>query len=525
MRDLDHEQNDSRRREDEASFDEVLAGQIRKAPYLLISIAVHAVLALFISGWIILNSISKETHTITVNYPPALPEIEEEEPPEEEVIEPEADEPELKPNEIAEPLDQEDQEEEGDPDLNSEAPFDLDSFSIETGLGPGGGGLHGSRGNGGGPRSGRPSEKAVQAALNWLADHQNAEGFWDCDEFSHEDKYPSEPPSTGSGNPVNDVGVTGLALLAFLGNGNTMNEGQYRENVSRGVNWLKRAQLENGLFGDDIGNPTLYNHSIATMAMGEAYYFANRTPLLRKNMMKAVSLIQRSRNPYGVWRYALEPNGDNDSSVTGWMIFALKTAQDGKIPVSKDNYDGAKSWFAQMTDPGNGRTGYDYKFGRGSAPARPEGYKDRWPGNKSESLTAVALLCSIFMADATKIRNNKDYGDYEILKKQADLCVRTLPVWDDPGGSIDMYYWYYATFAMYQWGGNHWTQWQKAIEKALIPNQCTESTGYKKDDNLYGSWDPIGPWGEGEGGRVYSTATGALILEVYYRYARVAGAR
>ena len=62
-------------------------------------------------------------------------------------------------------------------------------------------------------------------------------------------------------------------------------------------------------------------------------------------------------------------------------------------------------------------------------------------------------------------------------------------------------------------------------EQALIPNQCIESTGYKKDDNLYGSWDPIGPWGEGEGGRVYSTATGALILEVYYRYARVAGAR
>ena len=59
---------------------------------------------------------------------------------------------------------------------------------------------------------------------------------------------------------------------------------------------------------------------------------------------------------------------------------------------------------------------------------------------------------------------------------------------------------------------------KKAIEKALLENQ------HNKKDNLEGSWDPIGPWGE-DGGRIYSTATCALILEVYYRYARVLGAR
>jgi hypothetical protein len=32
-----------------------------------------------------------------------------------------------------------------------------------------------------------------------------------------------------------------------------------------------------------------------------------------------------------------------------------------------------------------------------------------------------------------------------------------------------------------------------------------------------GSWDPVGVWC-GKGGRVYSTAMGALCLEVYYRY-------
>jgi hypothetical protein len=32
-----------------------------------------------------------------------------------------------------------------------------------------------------------------------------------------------------------------------------------------------------------------------------------------------------------------------------------------------------------------------------------------------------------------------------------------------------------------------------------------------------GSWDPNDVWG-GHGGRVYTTAMGALCLEVYYRY-------
>jgi len=46
----------------------------------------------------------------------------------------------------------------------------------------------------------------------------------------------------------------------------------------------------------------------------------------------------------------------------------------------------------------------------------------------------------------------------------------------------------------------------------------------RKDGSATGSWDPIGPWGF-SGGRVYSTALGVLCLEVYFRYARVLGAR
>ena len=335
----------------------------------------------------------------------------------------------------------------------------------------------------------------------------------------YEDKHEG-PSSDGPGNPVNDVGVTGLALLAFQGNGHTMSKGQFSGQVKRGINWLKRNQDDEGLFGEEVGNPTLYNHSIATMAMGEAYYFANRSPLLAKNMRRAVKVIVNARNPYEVWRYSLDADGDNDSSITGWMVFALKTAADGKIAVSKDNFDGALEWFNTMTDSGTGRTGYAFGDGGGPGgrPSRIKAYIEKFPPEKSEALTAVSLLCRIFMTDIEEVDDWKKHADYDLLKKQADLIVNTLPTWSEDGSSNDMYYWYYGTFALNQWGGKHWKDWKKAIEKALLGSQRTEKGNFK------GSWDPNGPWGE-DGGRVYSTATCALILEVYYRYARVLGAR
>jgi hypothetical protein len=66
-------------------------------------------------------------------------------------------------------------------------------------------------------------------------------------------------------------------------------------------------------------------------------------------------------------------------------------------------------------------------------------------------------------------------------------------------------------------GGTHWKKWKKSMEKAVLNSQ-------RKDGDYKGSWDPVGPWGY-SGGRVYSTATLVLCLEVYFRYARVLGAR
>ena len=63
-----------------------------------------------------------------------------------------------------------------------------------------------------------------------------------------------------------------------------------------------------------------------------------------------------------MWRYEVPPVGDNDTSVSGWMVFALKSAEEGGLKIDKTAYDGALSWLDEVTDTSNGRAGYEIEF-------------------------------------------------------------------------------------------------------------------------------------------------------------------
>ena len=95
--------------------------------------------------------------------------------------------------------------------------------------------------------------------------------------------------------------------------------------------------------------------------------------------------------------------------------------------------------------------------------------------------------------------------------------MKEPPTWREQKGrslsKINLYYWYYATYALFQFGGNEWRTWNKGMQEALLR---TQRQGNIDED---GSWDPIGEWGLA-GGRVYSTAIGAMTLEVFYRFER-----
>jgi hypothetical protein len=378
----------------------------------------------------------------------------------------------------------------------------LDSTSCVDAYGIGGGraGAYGQRwGKGSLAREGGSpgTESAVTAALRWLHYHQDRpSGMWDQDGFSKNCDSKQPPACDKPGTGQYDVACSALALLAFLGNGHTHRVGQFKKTVSLGLKWLTGAQKGDGSLGDRSAESWMYNHAIGTMALCEAFA-VTRDYKLQQHAQRAVDFIKGAQNPGLGWKY--EPqDGRNDTSVTGWMVLALKAAKAARLTVDQAMFQGSINWFDRATNTA-GKTGYMRPGDNGSV---IRGVNDRFA--KLPTMTGVGVICRIFCGQSRREAK---------ITKGVDILMQNLPTWNKPkNDKVDMYYWYYATYAMFQYGGKKWHTWNEAMKNALL---STQRQGGCAD----GSWDPVGKWGM-VGGRVYSTAINALTLEIYYRYAR-----
>jgi hypothetical protein len=181
--------------------------------------------------------------------------------------------------------------------------------------------------------------------------------------------------------------------------------------------------------------------------------------------------------------------------VTGWYVMQVKSARIAGLRVdTAGSFQGAINFIDKCTDE-KGRV--SYMEGR----------------TGSLVMTPVGMVARQFAG----IPNTDP-----VLRKSADYLLtasrgehRYLPVWDDK--YYTFYYWYYGTLAMFQMGGNQWTTWNKALKKTLLPNQRKGGPMDGSAQDVDGSWDLVGGLDK-IGGRTYTTAVGALCLEVYYRY-------
>ncbi|MBI4613949.1 MAG: protein kinase [Planctomycetes bacterium] len=345
---------------------------------------------------------------------------------------------------------------------------------------------------------GRGTQSAVDMGLRWLAAHQDkSRGMWDSDDFQAQCK---KNTCSGRGTEWCDPGQTGLALLAFLGAGHTHQQGKYQETVKLALQYLKDIQDQEGCFGPRNNN-YMYNHAIACLAVAEAYGMT-KSPLLKESAQRGIDFIVSAQNPGFGWRYKTKP-GDNDTSVTGWVVMALKSAKVSELSVPSDTFYGAQNWLDSVTDDQYYRTGY---IQRGDKGARYRYLNEKFM--RTESCTAISIISRVFMSSERS----------EPRSEQGDLLSQSLPTWDTNGGpggtsKIDFDYWYWGTLAMFQLGGDYWKTWNESMKTAIVSHQ-------RKDGDERGSWDPIDAWGS-EGGRVYATSVNVLSLEIYYRYARV----
>ncbi|HTF87627.1 MAG TPA: prenyltransferase/squalene oxidase repeat-containing protein [Planctomycetota bacterium] len=342
----------------------------------------------------------------------------------------------------------------------------------------------------------KPAKDAgpVKDGLEWLKCHQSSNGSWDCDGFmSSCGQVQKGAVCDGKGEATHDVGMTGLAILAFQNGGSSSTDGPYKEQIVKATQWLvQRQDASSGLYGEKLGNSFMYNHAIATLAVCEAL---ESDPTLKASAQNAINFIAAARNPEWAWRYSMPPTGANDTSVTGWCVFAMASARDGGLLVNPACFDGATRWIDSVTDQETGRTGYDEKD---SPSARVPGKNDTFPTDKGEAMTAISLRVRYLL--------DKRASKYPLVKKQLDLLSSHPPEWDATGLYNDIYYWYYGTHAMSQAGGKSWEAWKTAVTKALTESQ--QKTGDAK-----GSWNPEDAWAKHAGGRVFMTAMAVLCLE------------
>jgi hypothetical protein len=334
----------------------------------------------------------------------------------------------------------------------------------------------------------KTTERAVAAALNWFARHQNQDGSWTQDGFQ---KHCKSDTCTGAGMSKQDVGTTALGLLPFLGAGQThKSKGTYQNQVAKAVAWLLRQQ--DPRTGDLRGNGgTMYAHALATLALCEIHgmtkgYGGTGDPKIQEAAQKAIAFIQSAQNPEtGGWRYV--PGDRGDTSVGGWMVMALKSAQMAGLSVNPAIFEGAKKYLGSVA------SGYNNEH---------FSYQPRQ--NATLSMTAVGLLCSQYLGAK---RNDAQMVDgCEFLMEPAHL--------PDAENIRHIYYWYYATMVMHNVTGPQWDAWNRQMRKVVCNSQVRVGCAA-------GSWDPALPtpdqWGS-QGGRIMETALSALTLEVYYRY-------
>jgi hypothetical protein len=304
------------------------------------------------------------------------------------------------------------------------------------------------------------------------------DGRWSFQEYTDRCK---DKTCTGPGTVQADAGATALALLPFLGAGQThKSKGPYRGNIANAVNWLIDHQEKDGNLAKDCPQP-MYSHGLATIALSELYGLSGD-----KNVgiaaQAAVNYIVAAQNKNdGGWRY--NPGDPGDTSVLGWQVMALKSAQMAGLAVPGETFKGAQKWLdAVASGPNSSR--YSYQPGQAA----------------SVTMTAVGLLARQHLGAKRSDPMMTDGARY---------LMEHLP---DPA-QPNLYYWFPATMAVHNVSGLDWDAWYRRVRKVLVDAQNRDP-----DSCAAGSWAPQKDlWGP-RGGRLMTTCLAALTLEIYYRY-------
>lgn len=327
----------------------------------------------------------------------------------------------------------------------------------------------------------RESQEAVALGLKWIARHQYSNGGWN---FNHTLAPQCKNKCGSPGLSVKAVnGATAMAILPFLGSGQTHKKGEHKETIYRGLNFLcGQMKLNPNVGGGSLHEQdgSMYSHGLATLCLTEAYGMT-KDKRLEKPAQLAIDFIQGAQDSTGGgWRY--QPRQAGDTSVLGWQMSALKSGTLVNLKTSPAVTEKAMRFLDSVQDKINATYGY------------------QTPGN-GPATTTIGLLCRM-------------YGGWKHDNPALEEGVDKISEWGP--SKVNVYYNYYATQVMYHFGGDSWEKWNNTMRDQLVKSQVRD-----KNSHQLGSWTPSENENAKKGGRLYETALSVLTLEVYYRYAPI----
>lgn len=307
------------------------------------------------------------------------------------------------------------------------------------------------------------AERAVRDGLEFLTSKQNKE--------------------TGAFGEEYTAGMTGLALLAYLGHCETPESPKFGDSVVSAALFLMDRCLKNDgrITNGNKGHHEAYEHAIGTYALAELYTMTKESgkeiPRLESVLRKAAGVIVDAQTKNGGWPYGFEGKGKEDMSVSGWQIQALKAAYNTgrKFSGVERALDKATEKYLPSIQDSEGAFKYNPDHAKGKV-----------------SLTGAALLGMQIWKGADSPTFDKGFK-YLVNKTQNP----------SPGG--DYYMPYYNTQVFFMHEGEEWENYNKKFQPKLLDAQ-----------NEDGSWLKDG--GTRKDSQLKNTSWAILMLEVYYRY-------
>jgi hypothetical protein len=333
------------------------------------------------------------------------------------------------------------------------------------------------------------SEAALERGLAWLAKNQGSEGSW------------------GS----NDLGLASMGALAFMSAGQAPGRGKYGRELDKALEFVISRSRPSGLLNIADAQRDMYNHGLATFVLGQAHGMTTgKDRKLNRVLDSALKLIANTQCEDGGWDYrAARQHAGHDLSLAVMQAKALRSAVDSGLEVPPEVIDLAIR---------SVRDHYATRGGRGL----PESEQQKLPGQFTYSKGGGGGTIAMAAAGVVCLQEFGQYEDWRIGKNMEviETAIREIPRPRSRDGSMpfDAYTLYYVGQALYQVGGQSWTENFPRLRDYLVDSQVSDPA----NPQSHGAWRDHGARGGGrvggKDGELYATSVACFILAIPNRY-------